>query len=354
LFGLLLLGFLAVALVGFGFILGLFATGEGGSGSLTERYHSGKTGSHNKIAIIKIEGVLVEGAIGYAEKQIEQAMQDKRVKGVVVRIDSPGGSITASEELHRRLTKLRDGEKGNDPKPIVVSMGSMAASGGYYVAMPARTIFAETTTITGSIGVYAALPNVHKGAENIGVEVLVIKAGDVKDSGSPFAKAMQKDSKEWQMWQNMIDHAYLRFIDVVEAGRPELKGELQKNIAIDETLPVRNEDKADREYRLTRYRADGGIFTAEQAKKFGLIDEIGTMDDAAGAAAKSAQLGSDYKVVQYDRPPSLLGALIGVKAPQAPLQLDSAHLSDAATPRLWYLGPQSELAGMLAVAGGEK
>jgi protease-4 len=342
---------LVAILIGVGFVIGMFFRGVA-TGSLPEQHFAGKSTSQNKIAIIRLEGLLVEGRTSYFEKQIDQAAKDDAVKAVVVRIDSPGGSITASEDLYRRLVKLRDGDKdlNTKGKPLVVSMGATAASGGYYIAMPAKNnIMAESTTITGSIGVYAALPNVHEAMEKIHVQMNVIKAGDQKDGGSPFAALSPKDE---QILQNMVDHAYLRFIEVVEDGRPDLKGKLQETITIKETLAVRKGSESEQKFDMERYRADGGIFTADQAKEYGLIDDIGTKDDAVKRAAKLGNV-SEYNVVQYERPPSLLGALFGIKAPQAPLQLDADRLADAATMRLWYLAPQSEIAGLLAVAGKE-
>jgi protease-4 len=340
---------LVAVLVGFGFVIGMLFRGAA-AGSLSEQHLAGKSTAHNKIAVIRIEGVLVEGRTSYFEKQIEQAANDDAVKAVVVRIDSPGGSITASEDLYRRLVKLRDGDKDLDTKAkqLVVSMGGTAASGGYYIAMPAKNnILAESTTITGSIGVYAALPNVKGAMDYLNLKMKVIKAGDQKDGGSPFADLSPKDE---QILQNMVDHAYLRFIEVVEDGRPDLKGKLQETIPINETLLVRKGSDTESKFEIERYRADGGIFTAEQAKQQGLIDDIGTREDAIKRAAKLASI-SEYNVVQYERPGSLLGSVFGVKAPQAPLQLDADRLSDAATLRLWYLAPQSELAGLIAVAG---
>jgi len=145
--------------------------GEGTS-TLRERFHSGSSSATDRVAILQIEGVILEGALSYARKQIDQAAKDDRVKAVVVRINSPGGSITASDDLHRRLRELRDGnpDKKMEPKPLVVSMASMAASGGYYIAMPASRLVAERTTITGSIGVYAAFPNIAKLAQEHGVK----------------------------------------------------------------------------------------------------------------------------------------------------------------------------------------
>src|SRR5262249_14458941 len=146
-----------------------------------------------------------------------------------LRINSPGGSITASDNLHRRLIELRDGNphRHTAAKPLIVSMASLAASGGYYIAMPSKTLFAERTTITGSIGVYAAFPNIADLANKHGVTMDVIKAGAVKDSGSMFHKMTPQ---ERQVWQDMVDHAYKEFLAVVEQGRPHLKGQLEKKV----------------------------------------------------------------------------------------------------------------------------
>ncbi len=128
---------------------------------LSEQHYAGKSGVSDKIVVITLDGVILEGLMSYVHKQIEQAAGDKHVKAVVLRINSPGGSITASDDLHRRLVELRDGnaKKKRGARPLVVSMGALAASGGYYVAMPAQTLFAERTTLTGSIGVYSSFPN---------------------------------------------------------------------------------------------------------------------------------------------------------------------------------------------------
>src|SRR5262249_34174998 len=160
-------------------VVGLLVWGFGISDEvyLRERFLSGKKEAKDKIAVVVIDGVIMEGMTTYASKQIEVAAADEHVKAVVVRINSPGGSITASDDLHGRLRELHNGkpEKKRSPKPLVVSMASLAASGGYYIAMPAEHLVAERTTITGSIGVYAAFPNVAKLAKAYGVKMDVIK-----------------------------------------------------------------------------------------------------------------------------------------------------------------------------------
>ncbi len=324
--------------------------------SLKERHVAGKKSGDDKVAVVRIEGVIMEGLLDFAEKQIERAAEDKKVKAVVVRINSPGGSITASDQLYYRLTRLRDGvpEKGTAAKPLVVSMASTAASGGYYVAMPAKVLYAERTTITGSIGVYASFPNVSGLAEKVGFDMTVVKRGDVKTAGSPL-RDMRPEERE--LWQSMVDHAYDQFKDVVETGRPQLKGKLEDKV-IDEKRTV-SVDKKDgtaekKEIQYVRRRADGGIWTADKAKQFGLIDKIGYLEDAIKEAHDLAGLGEDYKAIAYDRPFSLSEALMGVKAPQPGVLFDPARLANGLTPRLWYMAPQAELAGVLAAAGRTK
>src|SRR5262249_13684265 len=151
-----------------------------------ETHHSGDKKAADKVAVVSLDGVIFEGLLEQTHKQLDAAAKDKAVKAVVLRINSPGGSVTASEDLHHRITRLLDGDpdKGFPPKPSVASMGSIAASGGYYAAVPAQTIFAEKTTLTASIGVYAAFPNLTGACEKCGFSMNTIKAGEIKDTGS--------------------------------------------------------------------------------------------------------------------------------------------------------------------------
>jgi protease IV len=338
---------LLLIMIGLG-IYGSDASDETGS-ALFEHLHSGDAKASDKIAIVDVDGVLVEGMTGFAQKQIDRAARDKHVKAVVLRIESPGGSITASDDLHHRLIELRDGNasKATAAKPIIVSMGSLAASGGYYIAMPAKRLFAEQTTMTGSIGVYAALPNVKELGDKIGFKLLVIKAGEVKDSGSPFA---DMTPKERTMWQHLVDESYLQFLHVVEVGRPELKGKLQEDVHINETLPIRTTQGMEKKVDLTRYRADGGVYTSAEALKLGLVDQIGYLDDAIEAARSAANLGTSFKSIRYERPHTLLGSLLGVQSQPPASAFDWSAISASATPRLWYLSPGAEPAGLIAAA----
>ncbi len=189
--------------------------GFGSSIHLDEHYYSGKRSAKDKIAIVKVDGAIMEGMLSYAHKEIEKAASDANVKAVVLRINSPGGSISASDDLLRRLVNLREGKTPGHPsakKPIVVSMASLAASGGYYIAMAGSQLLAERSTLTGSIGVYAAFPNLSQLAERYGFEMIVIKSDALKDSGSPF-KPMKP--QERQLWQDMVNHAFAQFLAVV-------------------------------------------------------------------------------------------------------------------------------------------
>lgn len=314
---------------------------------LIEKHHSGEAGAGSKVAIVQIEGVILEGAIEFAKKQIEQAAADDDVKAVVLRIDSPGGSITASDELHRRIAGLIKGKGTRAGKPAVVSMGSLAASGGYYVAMPCSTLYAERTTLTGSIGVFASFPNIKELGEKIGFKMITVKAGDVKDAGSPF-KDMTDQEK--QLWQDMVDNAYEQFLNIVRDGRPKIKDEL-KEVVLHKMITVKGADGKLREEPFVRTRVDGGIFTADQAKEFGLVDKIGYLEDAIKDVAAQAGLGSSYEAMIYEKPLTLANLLFGTQAKQSTGPLDPQGLAAAATPRLWYLAPQSELAGLLTAAG---
>jgi protease-4 len=334
---------------------------SGPDAALTERYLSGTRQAADKIVVVHIDGLILEGMTSYARKQIEQAATDNQVKAVVVRINSPGGTITASDELYQHLRDLRDGNasRKTSPKPLVVSMASVAASGGYYVAMPAQQLIAERSTITGSIGVYAAFPNVAELAKTHGVKLEIIKRGDVKASGSMFH---DMTAQERQVWQDMVDHAYDQFLAVVREGRGKrLKYPLEAIIP-DETKqlpdrgahgPAKTENGKEVRVEYVRRLADGGIFTADKAQRYGLIDGIGYLEDAVAEARNVAGLGSIYQVVTYDRPRSLLSLVLGVEAPSPPRQNDLMHLAERAAPRLWYLMPQSDLAGLLAASSSE-
>lgn len=333
-------------------------TTEADEPEVIETHLYGSKKEPNKIAVIRAEGALIEGLDSYILKQIEEAGKDKKVKAVVLRVESPGGSIGSSEHIHRELTRLRTGQnpryKDWSPKPVVVSMGSIAASGGYYIAMPGEKIFAEKGSLTGSIGVFAALPDVHEVTSRNGIHLELIKAGAIKGSGSPLH---EMTPAERQPWQDMVDQAYEQFLDVVVAGRPklnkqQLRGDIimkkQANLYDEKGNVIKDEKGNPKQVDVSRYRADGGTFTAAEAKELGLIDDIGLLEDAVAAAATSANI-SEYRVVAYHRPPTLMSALFGIRAQSSP-SIDLKQISNGLTPRVWYLAPGSEVSGIVAAA----
>lgn len=316
------------------------------SSALDETFLLGDRDAADKVAVVRIEGVISDGTAQYPIRQMERAARDERVRAVVLRVDSPGGTVTASEELYQCLVDLRDNTgrrfPGSGPKPLSVSMGGLAASGGYYVATAGRPIAAEKTTITGSIGVFAALPNVAEFGKEHGIKVELVKAGGIKASGSFFHELSQE---ERQTWQDTVDAAYDTFLGVVAAGRPLTREQLRDEVVIDRAVPARDtkgnpevKDGQPVAVRYTRKRADGGTLTADQALKFGLIDKVDDLPGTIRAAAAAAGLSS-FRAVTYDRPAGLLDWLVGGQLGSRTEQPDLRGLVSALTPRLWYLSP---------------
>jgi protease-4 len=303
--------------------------------------------------------------LNFVHKQIEKVARDPKVKAIVLRIDSPGGTITASQDLYARLLELRDGthlKAQGVARPIIVSMGGVAASGGYYIAMASGTaeegsyVMAEDITITGSIGVYVAMLNIAEFAQRYGIRMDLIKAGGIKASGSLFH---EMSPQERQPWQDMIDNAYDKFLEIVATGR---KGRLAKT-DLEEVLnmptpiklydskgvPIKDADGQAKTVPYTRQRADGGIFTTKKAIELKLVDAQGTLKDAVAMAAKKAGLAdSPYKAVKYERPTSLLESLLGVETRSAQTYLEPERLANLAIPRLWVMMPNAELSGLAA------
>ena len=229
-------------------------------------------------------------------------------------------------------------------------MGAIAASGGYYIAMPAEKVLAEKTTLTGSIGVYAALPNVSELANKNGVRLELVKAGGIKGSGSPLHELTPQ---ERQPWQDMVDESYDHFLEVVAKGRPKLtkdrlKNEVvirkQANVYDDKGNAVKDEAGKPKQVPFERVRADGGTYTATEAKQFGLIDDLGLLEDAVAAAASPASASTEWLRTSVRR--RLLTALFGTRAAQGDLHQAGGWIDS----RLWYMTPQCELSGIVAAS----
>ncbi len=283
-----------------------FSTAQG----IQEQYHSRSKTAGDKVAIIRAEGVLAQQD-GFVKKQIDRVRQDDRVKAIVLRVDSPGGTVSASDYLYHHLCRLRDTKE----VPIVVSMGSMAASGGYYIAMVSgdqeNVIFAEPTTTTGSIGVIIPHYNISGLMEKWDIKNDSIVSHPRKELLSMTKPPSEEDRA---ILQRYVDQSFARFQEIVKAGRPLFR-----------------EDTAE-----LKKLATGEIFSAEQALQDGLVDKIGFVEDAVDRAIELAGLDAkNTRVVEYKQPLSVLQA-IGVASTQAQPSI-AAELAQLAVPRAYYL-----------------
>ena len=275
-----------------------------------EKFHSHAPSARQKIAIISVKGVIL-GGDGFVKRQIDQAQKDEDVKAVVLRVNSPGGTITGSDYLYHHLSELASQRE----IPVVVSMGGLAASGGYYVSMAVGdtpdSIFAEPTTWTGSIGVIIPLYEVADLMKKLGVKEDSIASHRLKNMGS-FAKHMTDEERA--IFQELVDQSFGRFKGIIKQGRPKFQADPE---ALDKL-------------------ATGQIFTAEQALENGLVDRIGFIEDAVDRAIELAGLDeSDVRVVQYAREPTVGDLFIGAKAESPKLAL--AAILEMGAPRAYYL-----------------
>lgn len=229
-----------------------------------------------KIAVVKIEGVILDSKDIIEE--LREHRENKSVKAILLRIDSPGGAVAPSQEIYTEVLKIRDEGK----KKIVTSMGSVAASGGYYIASASDRIVANPGSVTGSIGVILELANVSGLMKKVGVESVVIKSGKFKDVGSLF-RTMTPEERD--LLQGVIDDTYDQFVDAVSAGRGINKEDL---------LPI----------------ADGRVFTGRQAKKLGLVDDLGSMQDAIKITADIAGIKGEPDIIQKKKKFSILERLL--------------------------------------------
>jgi protease-4 len=275
-----------------------------------EKTLSGEITAPAKIAVISIDGVMLDDE-GFIKRQIDKARKDRSVKAVVLRVDSPGGSIAASDSVYHQLRKLTEERK----LPLVVSMGAVAASGGYYVAMAvggqSDSIVAEPSTWTGSIGVIIPHYNFAELLDKVGVKEDSVASHPLKQIGTLTRPMTEQERK---IFQGLVEDGFAQFKQVIRQGRPKF----QKDPAALDRL------------------ATGQIYTAAQAKQDGLVDRIGFLDDALQRAAELAHVKLDeVRVVRYRRESDWLGALL--QSHSAPRGLDLAALLDSSVPRPYYL-----------------
>ena len=224
--------------------------------------------SGERVALVRVEGPIMDARD--AVDAIHAYQKDDRVRALVLRVDSPGGGVVASQEIHDAVVEFR--ESG---RVVVTSMGTVAASGGYYVAAPSDLILANPGTLTGSIGVIMSMANFEGLLEKVGVQSVTIKAGKNKDIGSPFR---EMTAPERRILQGVIDDIHDQFIEAVARGRG-------------------------REIAEIRPLADGRIFTGKQAVAEGLVDELGNLDTAIARAGELAGISGKPKVLERKESP---------------------------------------------------
>lgn len=221
----------------------------------------GKLVDRQGIGLVEVKGMILDSK--ETIRQLRHFLKKDNIKAVVLRVDSPGGVVAPSQEISDEVKKFAARKK------IIVSMGSLAASGGYYISAPATLIYANPGTITASIGVILKLSNIEALIDKIGIKAYTLKTGKYKDSGSPVRQFTEEDRA---MLQAVIDNTHEQFVQAVAAGRK---------------LPVEE----------VRKIADGRILSGEQAKAFKLVDRLGTLQDAIEEAGKQAGIKGEPEVV---------------------------------------------------------
>ncbi|HMK44519.1 MAG TPA: signal peptide peptidase SppA [Dissulfurispiraceae bacterium] len=232
-------------------------------------------GLKDRIALVRIEGPLVDGKAAIDE--IKEYVKDKSIKAIVVRINSPGGGVVPSQEIHDEI------KKAVQTKKVVVSMGSVAASGGYYISAPASRIIANPGTITGSIGVIMQIPNLKGLFEKLGVKADVVKSGKHKEMASIFRGIGDEERK---IVQGVMDDVHEQFIVAVAEGRK---------------MPV----------ETVRELADGRIYSGNQARQIGLVDELGDLEYAVSVTAKMVGIKGEPEIVTKKEKNALMEILRG-------------------------------------------
>ena len=215
-----------------------------------------------KVAVVEIEGIIVDGTA--AVRELREHAENPSIKAVVLRVNSPGGVVAPTQEIFAAIQRARKAGK-----PVVATLGAVAASGGYYVAAAADRIYANPGTLTGSIGVVMQMANIEGLLKKVGVEYVVVKAGSYKDVGN-FARTMSPEERK--MLQALLDDVYSQFVDAVAEGR---------GLERKEVLAF----------------AEGRIYSGQQALGLKMVDEMGGFEDAVEAAGKLANISGRPKLV---------------------------------------------------------
>jgi protease-4 len=239
------------------------------------------------VAIVRVEGVILPGKApnnpfssdstgAFSQDVIDnlkKAEQDSSVKAVILYVDSPGGSVFASDEIYLQIKQMT--------KPVIAAMGSLAASGGYYVSAPTQEIWASPHSLTCSIGVISQFINLEEFGKEYGITAVTIKSGKYKDTGNPFREFTEDDQA---LWQAIIDEAYGGFVHIVAEGRKMSEDEV-------------------------REIADGRVCTGKQAQEMGLVDKLGYLPDVIKRAGELGGIVGEPRIIEYKRQPGLFEAL---------------------------------------------
>jgi protease-4 len=275
------------------------------------------------VAVYRVIGIIDGAATAEFKQFYHSVVDDSDVKAVVLRIDSPGGGVTASDQICEMVKQIKAAGK-----KVVVSMGSVAASGGYYISAPADEIFAEETSITGSIGVITGWVVLKGTLDKIGAEALTIKSTHAQSWKDEMSPTTMPQDYQLQHIQEVLDEMQARFEDVVKTGRGE---RLKTNL---EVVKVVGKDGKVVQHENTE-PFNGKIYLASKAKQLGLIDQIGYEDAAIDHATQLARL-SKPKVVRYARRRTFMEALMDGKS-DASLKIDTKLIDQLQTPRFMML-----------------
>jgi protease-4 len=313
--GLVALGLLVLTVGLIALVLAIGSSGPSAASAVYEEEYISGAGPA-KIAVVPVEGEIAASENTVAGVQptstpegladaLKQAKDDASVAAVVLEVNSPGGGVTASDMMQQSILDFR----ASSGKPVVVSMEDTAASGGYYISTAANRIVANETTLTGSLGVFIPLLNFREAAEKYGVTQEYIKSGKYKTMGSSW-KELTPEERE--IFQSIVDHYYDEFVEVIVEGR-DLPEERVREIA------------------------DGRVYSGEQARDLGLVDELGELEEATGIARSLAGI-EEATVVRYVESPNLVETLQARLAPPEP---EAVHIMREAgldlEPKPYYL-----------------
>lgn len=291
-----LLGLLAISLL---YNLASFVSSFAGgpatyghtSGPRLEEVVLEHTGAHAKVAVVEVAGIITGDAydggafsmVDVIKAQLRRAEKDSRVKAVVLKVDSPGGEVLASDEIYRAIANFQE----TSGKPVIAAMGNVAASGGYYVSAPCRWIVANELTLTGSIGVIMNSLNYRGLMNKVGVQPQVYKSGRFKDMLSGMREPTDVPAEEKEMLQDLVQEVFGKFKGIVAEGRANARQMNSRNKTQGQALAP---DWAD--------YADGRVLSGTEAFKLGFVDELGNFEDAVDRAKALAGI-KDANLVQY-------------------------------------------------------